>query len=244
MRAHQRPVRRRMGGELLRIRIDGPRTSSGSTPCRSSSRRHGPFRAATASFEVLYTAAARCGCRPLRVTASRPLRSASRNLIRRPGPNGRSGSKTSGPPLAWSEGYGDLWIDHFELGTPHATARSDRCDHDDRQGDTQPREPDRRRRHRVGRRLVSVPRSSASRPSDRASLGRFPLPTESTPTGFRSAVWQVDAGAGAVWAATPRLGAVWKIDPKDDTVTRIPMPYPPGGVAADSDAVWVTVRGD
>ena len=68
------------------------------------------------------------------------------------------------------------------------------------------------------------------------------LPTENSVIGLASVIRQVDAGAGAIWAASPRLGAVWKIDPSDNAVTRIPMPYPPGGIAAEGDAVWVTVR--
>ena len=57
-----------------------------------------------------------------------------------------------------------------------------------------------------------------------------------------SYVWDLDAGAGAVWAVTPRLRFLWKIDPESNAVTRIPMPYPPSGLAADDDAIWVTVR--
>ena len=82
--------------------------------------------------------------------------------------------------------------------------------------------------------VVRVPAVGAGKP--RAIV----LPVEA---GFvDSAVWGVDAGAGAIWAATPRFGAVWRIDPETDAVTRIPMPYLPSGVAADDDAVWVTIR--
>jgi class 3 adenylate cyclase/streptogramin lyase len=148
-----------------------------------------------------------------------------------------------GAPLAWSEGYGDLWIDHFELGTLsqlHAATGAIRTTSKVAlnpvspivDGDTV----------WVGDwsspQVVRIPAVGLGEPR------AVPLPIENSGLGLESVVWQVDAGAGAVWAATPRLGAVWKIDPKDDTVTRIPMPYPPGGVAADSDAVWVTVRGD
>jgi hypothetical protein len=148
-----------------------------------------------------------------------------------------------GAPLAWSEGYGDLWIDHFELGTLsqlHAATGAIRTTSKVAlnpvspivDGDTV----------WVGDwsspQVVRIPAVGLGEPR------AVPLPIENSGLGLESVVWQVDAGAGAVWAATPRLGAVWKIDPKDDTVTRIPMPYPPGGVAADGDAVWVTVRGD
>jgi streptogramin lyase len=54
-------------------------------------------------------------------------------------------------------------------------------------------------------------------------------------------VWNVAAGAGAIWATTPRDRTLWRVDPKTNEVTPIPMPYPPAGVAADDDGVWVTV---
>jgi DNA-binding SARP family transcriptional activator len=58
-----------------------------------------------------------------------------------------------------------------------------------------------------------------------------------------SGVWDIAVGASAVWATTPLAGAVWRIDPKTNRVTRIAVAYLPTGVAADGDAVWVTVRG-
>ena len=59
-----------------------------------------------------------------------------------------------------------------------------------------------------------------------------------------SCVWTVAAGAGAIWATRPEDGALWRIDPKTNKVTRIPLPYPPTGVTADANNVWVTVRSD
>jgi hypothetical protein len=50
------------------------------------------------------------------------------------------------------------------------------------------------------------------------------------------------AGAGAIWVTTPRYDALWRIDEKTDAVTRIRFPYPPAGVTADANDVWVTVR--
>ena len=67
------------------------------------------------------------------------------------------------------------------------------------------------------------------------------LPT--TATDYPSAVWRNAAGAGNIWAAAPRLHALYRIDPKTNAVTRILVPYLPSGVAADDDAIWVTVRG-
>ena len=57
-----------------------------------------------------------------------------------------------------------------------------------------------------------------------------------------SCVWTVAAGAGAIWATPPRYDALWRIDAKTDAVTRIRFPYPPAGVTADANNVWVTVR--
>jgi streptogramin lyase len=56
-------------------------------------------------------------------------------------------------------------------------------------------------------------------------------------------VWNIAAGAGSIWATTPRDRALWRIDPHTDAVTRINLPYPPIGVTAGADGVWVTVRG-
>jgi streptogramin lyase len=58
-----------------------------------------------------------------------------------------------------------------------------------------------------------------------------------------SCVWAVAAGAGSIWATTPEDGALWRINPKTNRVTRIRLPYPPTGVTADANNVWVTVRG-
>ena len=146
-----------------------------------------------------------------------------------------------GVPLAWSEGYGDLWIAHFELGSLsqlHAATGEVKTTGKVAinpvspivDGDT------------VWVGDWSVPQVIRIPAVGAGEARSIPLPGENI--GIFSVVWQVDAGAGAIWAATPRLGAVWKIDPGDDTVTRIPFPYPPGGVAADGDAVWVTVRDD
>jgi DNA-binding beta-propeller fold protein YncE len=55
-------------------------------------------------------------------------------------------------------------------------------------------------------------------------------------------VWTVAVGANAVWAASPGDAAVWRIDPKTNAVTRVSLPHPPAGVAADANNVWVTVR--
>jgi len=139
--------------------------------------------------------------------------------------------------LAWSEGYGDLWIDNIDnasLTRLHAaTGASKTVD----SGALAPAfsvvdgdavwtadwdSPEVVRLHAVGR---PIPH-------------RVSLPTGSPFYG----VWDVAAGANAIWATTPRAGALWRIDPRTNAVTRIRMPYRPTGVAADADELWVTVR--
>jgi len=143
--------------------------------------------------------------------------------------------------LAWSEGYGDLWITHFsdgslsrlhaatgEITTVEGVAMNPGSTVVDRDtvwiGDWSILQ------------VVRTPAVGSPKPRHVA------LPTQKRHNPRRSAVWQVGAGAGAVWAVTPRYGALWRIEPETDAVTEIPMPYLPSGVAADDDAVWVTVR--
>ena len=54
-------------------------------------------------------------------------------------------------------------------------------------------------------------------------------------------VFGVAAASGYVWAATPFARSLWKIDAKTNAVERIRMAYPPIGVTASGDDVWVTV---
>ena len=139
--------------------------------------------------------------------------------------------------LAWSEGYGDLWIDNFNDGTMtrlHDASGAIRTVYNVGgnpgfavvDGDvvwvgdwTAPRVA---RLHAVG-------------PPDPHSVF---LPKANPLVG----VWSVAAGAGAIWATTPRDGALWRIDPKTDSVIRISVPFLPSGVAADANDVWLTVR--
>lgn len=65
----------------------------------------------------------------------------------------------------------------------------------------------------------------------------------SLPVRTFSGVWALAAGAGAIWAATPEDSAVWRITPGTNGVTRVHLRYRPTGVAADTHAIWVTVRG-
>jgi streptogramin lyase len=142
--------------------------------------------------------------------------------------------------MAWSEGYGDLWMNNFNSG---AVGRLDAS---------------------TGR-VETIPQVATNPVTlvvdgdtvwigdwSRPQLVRLPavgpgtrrvVPLPTAVTDYSSAVWRIDAGAGSIWAATPRLHALYRIDPKTNAVTRIPVPYLPSGVAADDDAIWVTVRG-
>jgi class 3 adenylate cyclase/streptogramin lyase len=141
--------------------------------------------------------------------------------------------------LAWSEGYGDLWMSNFDVGTVsrmHAATREvDTVDVDATNpaslivdgdvvwvGDW------------AGPGVVRLRALGSSKPRT-VSL---PVRNPTTEPG----VWNVAAGAGAVWATTPRDGALWRIDPETDDVTRITMPHLPTGVTVGDDELWVTVR--
>jgi DNA-binding SARP family transcriptional activator/streptogramin lyase len=139
--------------------------------------------------------------------------------------------------LAWSEGYGDMWISNFTVGSVSRMHTATGVVQTVRNLVISPsflvvdgevvwvsdwNGPQLARLHAVG----------SPRPRD------IQLPANNPVAG----VWNVDAGAGAVWAATPRDGALWRIDPKTNATTRIPVPHLPTFVAADADGLWVTVR--
>jgi DNA-binding SARP family transcriptional activator len=141
--------------------------------------------------------------------------------------------------FGWSEGYGDLWINHFsdgKLSRLHPATKDvetiagvavnpvyPAIDHDT-----------------VWTADWSAPRIIHLPAVGPATKDVIELPGGGVPRA--SYVQDVDVGAGAVWAVTPRLGALWRIDPETDAVSRIHIPFLPSGVAADDDAVWVTVR--
>jgi len=146
---------------------------------------------------------------------------------------------TAAPPgaLAWSDASGDLWITNFGNGTLtrlHAATGAESVIHSAAlnpasvivDGDT------------VwvgdwsGPTLIHLPAIGSG-----AAHG-ISLPTHNSAAG----VWALAAGAGYVWATTPDDDALWRIDPNTNHVERIALPYPPAGVAADANDVWVTVR--
>jgi streptogramin lyase len=142
--------------------------------------------------------------------------------------------------LAWSEGYGDLWMSNFGVGSvSRLHAESNVVDKIDGVA-TNP-----------GHLVVdgdvvwvadwSAPQVVRMRavgpPRPRGVLLRVKTPAA-------AGVWNVAAGAGAIWATAARDRTLWRIDRKTNAVKRIPMRYWPTGVAADDDGVWVTVRPD
>jgi class 3 adenylate cyclase/streptogramin lyase len=155
-------------------------------------------------------------------------RSGKQRTIRLPNP--------ADGPLTWSEGYGDLWVSNFGVGTLtriHASTRTvDTIDTDSLNpgaiavaGDVV----------WVGdwssRRIERVRAVGARNPRSVYLVGRAD-----------AGVWNVAGGEGYVWATMPRDGGLWRIDPKTDEVTRIAMPHLPSGVTTSAGDVWVTVR--
>jgi streptogramin lyase len=144
--------------------------------------------------------------------------------------------------LAWSGGYGDLWIAGNDDGTMM------------------------RLNPTTG--VVKTINAGAQNPVSPVTYGdtvwvgdwsnpqvvRLPAVGSAAPQAVRlpvrhagcpkvSCVWTVAAGAGAIWATTPEDDALWRINPNTNAVKRLSLPYPPTGVTADASNVWVTVRG-
>ena len=136
--------------------------------------------------------------------------------------------------IAWSGGYGDLWLDDFESGSltrlhPSTGAETTIGD-------------------------VFNP-AFAAVDGDAVWIGNWfePQVVRVNATGRPgpkvvdlpggTGVWNVASGAGAVWATTPHAGALWRIDPATNRVTRVDLAHLPTGVTTDANDVWVTVRG-
>lgn len=141
-------------------------------------------------------------------------------------------------PLAWSEGYGDLWMSNFEQGTvTRRHAATGFVEH----VDVPAKYP--------GFLVVAgdvvwvgdwgfpqVIRVSAVGPHKSHVVSfpaRYPLV---------GGVWCVAASPVNIWATVPRDRALWRIDPRTVKPSRIDMPYLPSCVAASADDIWVTVR--
>ena len=138
--------------------------------------------------------------------------------------------------LAWSEGYGDLWIDNFFSGSLtrlHAASGAMKTTFSGGNPAFPIVESD----------VVWVADWGEPRVVRLHAVGPVRPRTVWLPIrNFTATTWDVAAGAGAVWATTPRDHAVWRIDPKTNAVRRIRVPFAPTGIAADANNVWVTVR--
>ncbi len=142
-----------------------------------------------------------------------------------------------GSDLAWSDGYGDLWISNFQDGSVMRLHAATGAVKTVERIATRPVFPV------VDGNVVwvgdlSAPQVVRLRAVGSAGRRAVPLPLGDPAVG----VWDVAAGAGAIWATTPDAHAVWRIDPRTNAVTRIAVPYLPMGVAAGASDVWVTVR--
>jgi class 3 adenylate cyclase/streptogramin lyase len=149
---------------------------------------------------------------------------------------------TCGCALAWSGGYGDLWVSSFGSGSltrvHGATGARQEIDSVATNPSSIAVEGD---SVWVGDwSAPQIVRLSASR-SARIHRIRLPIRSHSA-CPLISCVWMVAAGAGYIWATTPEDGALWRIDPRTNQVKRVPLPYRPTGVTADANSVWVTVR--
>jgi SARP family transcriptional regulator, regulator of embCAB operon len=139
--------------------------------------------------------------------------------------------------LAWSEGYGDLWMTNFLEGS---VSRLDADVGDIKMTHSVAENPGALVVHGdsvwVGDwnapRLVRLPAMGSGRPR------RISVPTTARPAGITS----VAAGAGGIWAAVPDDRAVWRFDPKTNSTSRIGVRYHPWGVAVGDDGVWVVLR--
>ena len=147
-------------------------------------------------------------------------------------------SAVPGVDMAWAGGYGDLWIANFDYGSMtrlHTATGASQTLPVPLSGPSFPL---------IDGDVVWVADWSGSQVVRLSAVGAprphlIPLPT----TDGRAGVWSLAAGGGFIWATTARDGTLWRIDPKTNAVKRIQVPYLPTGVAAEANAIWVTVRG-
>jgi class 3 adenylate cyclase len=137
--------------------------------------------------------------------------------------------------LAWSEAYGDLWS---TSGDPDRVWRMDGATGEVTTVEgisATPLMPD------VDGDTVWLPDMSAAQLVRLNAVGSPDPRAIPLPVTRQGGVSTVAAGDGAVWAATPNDHAIWRIDASTNEVVRVDVRYAPFGVAADDDAVWVTV---
>jgi DNA-binding SARP family transcriptional activator/streptogramin lyase len=140
--------------------------------------------------------------------------------------------------MAWAGGYGDLWIANFNYGSMTRLHTATGVSQTRLVPLNEPSFP------LIDGDVVWVGDWSGSLVMRLSAVGAprphlIRLPT----TNVFAGVWSLAAGDGSIWVTTPRDGTLWRIDSKTNAVERIQMPYLPTGVAADTNDVWVTVRG-
>jgi len=139
--------------------------------------------------------------------------------------------------LAWSEGYGDLWLTNFaDSSVSRLNAETEEPKTFASVGESPGALAVEGDAVWVGDwnapAVLRLPAVGTKR------LERIALPLTARPGGITS----VAAGAGGIWAAVPDDRAVWRIDPKTNRPTRIGLQYHPWGVAVGDDGVWAVLR--
>jgi streptogramin lyase len=140
--------------------------------------------------------------------------------------------------LAWSEGYGDLWMTNFDY---HSVSRLHA-----ETGKVKPFESVAKMNPGP---LVVEDDSVWFGDWNVPEVVRLPAVRSGPPLHVplrvkvqRAGVTSVAAGAGAIWATVPDDHAVWRIDPRTNRATRIEIGYYPWGVAVSDDGIWVATR--
>ncbi len=139
--------------------------------------------------------------------------------------------------LAWTEGYGDLWMTNFD---DRSVSRM--------HPETQEVTPFESVANNPGPLVVhgdSVWAGDWNAPD----VVRLPAVGAGPPrhvsfdvTVERAGVTSVAAGAAAIWATVPDDHAIWRIDPKTNRAKRVELGYYPWGVAVSDDGIWVVTR--
>jgi len=140
--------------------------------------------------------------------------------------------------LAWSDGYGDLWMTNFDdrsVSRLHAETG----------------------KVKVFESVAKLNPGALAVKDDSVWFGdwnvpdvvRLPAVGSKPPLHVllpvkpkRAGITSVAAGAGFIWAAVPDDHAVWRIDPRTNRPTRIEIGYYPWGVAGSDDGIWVVTR--
>ena len=139
--------------------------------------------------------------------------------------------------VAWSEGYGDLWLTNFDIGS---VSRMHAGDVDATTIESVAVNPGPIVVHgaEVWVGDWDVPNLARLPAVGGGSPHRVTLRVAAHPAGITS----VADGTNAIWATVPDDRALWRIDPKTNRTKRIPLDYYPWGVTVADDEIWVAVR--